>query len=70
MLFHKRFKCKDCGLGTKKSLPHLHAEGSFLTYFLLYIKTIKSRQPVIPLKFYHSSDSDFAKELFKISFKI
>lgn len=30
----------------KKSLPHSHAEGSILTYFLLYIKTIKSRQPI------------------------
>lgn len=30
----------------QKSLPHSHAEGSILTYFLLYIKTIKSRQPI------------------------
>lgn len=30
----------------QKSLPHSHAEGSTLTYFLLYIKTIKSRQSI------------------------
>lgn len=57
--------------GYKKVLPHSHAEGSVVyLFFLLYVKTVKSRQPLIPLKFYHSSDSDFAKELFKISFKI
>lgn len=36
-------KIKVC---VQKSLPHSHAEGSILTYFLLYIKTIKSRQPI------------------------
>ena len=36
-------KIKVC---VQKSLPHSHTEGSILTYFLLYIKTIKSRQPI------------------------
>ena len=50
---------------------HIHMQKARLfTYFSSICKDRQIKQPVIQLKFYHSSDSDFAKELFKISFKI